>query len=378
MSLKHRVYGFIFNIFRIFPIKENSISFVSDKNESFNDDFRYIYREFKKLKHNPDFSYNYIIKNKISINNIYKLARSNYIFLNDNFFPLAYMNISDKTKVIQLWHGAGGFKKFGYSTTLKEDKDLINLIRKSSNKTDYLFITSKNYKKDFMEAFQIDADKIYPLGMARLDYFAPENLKNENVLKIKSKFEKTYPDIKNKKIILYAPTFRETAEYNNIFRYFDIKKFNDNLSDEYVLFLRLHPKMYQFGQDNNLIDEALKLDNVYDLTDYESIEELMLISDILITDYSSLMVEYTILDKPIILFAYDLDNYLKYERGFYIDYKKDVPGTIVKTTDELINTIKNENFNTDRLEEFKNLQFDNLDGKASRRIVEFVLNHNKM
>ena len=111
MSLKHRVYGFIFNIFRIFPIKENSISFVSDKNESFNDDFRYIYREFKKLKHNPDFSYNYIIKNKISINNIYKLARSNYIFLNDNFFPLAYMNISDKTKVIQLWHGAGGFKK---------------------------------------------------------------------------------------------------------------------------------------------------------------------------------------------------------------------------------------------------------------------------
>ena len=131
--------------------------------------------------------------------------------------------------------------------------------------------------------------------------------------------------------------------------------------------------MYQFGLDDKLMDDVLKLDNVYDLTDYESIEELMLISDILITDYSSLMVEYTILNKPIVLFAYDLDNYLENERGFYIDYKKDVPGTIVKTTEELIRTIKNNNFSTRRLNEFKNLQFDNLDGKASKRIVDFVL-----
>ncbi len=373
MALKHRVYGFIFNLFRIFPVKDNSISFVSDKNQSFNDDFRYIYREFKSRSQNNDFTYNYIIKNNISLKNIYTLARSNYIFLNDNFFPLAYMNISRKTKVIQLWHGAGGFKKFGYSTTSKDDKDLINLIRKSSTKTDFLFITSKNYKHDFAEAFQIDEEKIFPLGMARLDYFAPENLKEENIEKIKSNFEKTYPKVKNKKIILYAPTFRETSEFNNVFKYFDFKEFEMELGGDYVLLLRLHPRMYQFGQDNNLLEEVLKLDNIYDLTDYPSIEELMLISDILITDYSSLMVEYTILNKPIILFAYDLDNYLKNERGFYIDYKNDVPGVIVKTTRDLINTIKSENFNINRLEEFKNLQFDNLDGKASERIVDFVL-----
>ena len=351
MALKHRIYAFIFNVFRIFPIKHNAISFVSDKNESFNEDFRYIYRQFKKISKN-EFTYNYIIKNKISLKNIYKLARSNYIFLNDNFFPLAYMNISSSCKVIQLWHGAGGFKKFGYSTTPKDNKDLIKLIRKSSENTDYLFITSDNYKNDFKEAFQIDEKKIYPLGMARLDFFAPK--------------------IKEKKIILYAPTFRETHKYNNVFKYFDVKKFLIELS-EYIILLRLHPKMYQFGLEDKLMEDVLKLDNVYDLTDYESIEELMLISDILITDYSSLMVEYTILNKPIVLFAYDLDNYLENERGFYIDYKKDVPGTIVKTTDELIRTIKNKDFSTERLNEFKNLQFDNLDGKASKRIVDFVL-----
>ena len=194
----------------------------------------------------------------------------------------------------------------------------------------------------------------------------------ENIIKIKSEFEKKYPKIKEKKIILYAPTFRETHKYNNVFKYFKVKKFLSELS-EYVILLRLHPKMYQFGLDDKLMDDVLKLDNVYDLTDYESIEELMLISDILITDYSSLMVEYTILNKPIVLFAYDLDNYLENERGFYIDYKKDVPGTIVKTTEELIRTIKNNNFSTRRLNEFKNLQFDNLDGKASKRIVDFVL-----
>ena len=99
----------------------------------------------------------------------------------------------------------------------------------------------------------------------------------------------------------------------------------------------------------------------------------MLISDILITDYSSIMIEYAILNRPIIFFTYDLEYYLANERGFYYDFKETVPGPIVYTSDELINTIKNNDFDKSKISDFAMTQFDAIDGKASERVVDFLL-----
>ena len=98
-----------------------------------------------------------------------------------------------------------------------------------------------------------------------------------------------------------------------------------------------------------------------------------MLSDILITDYSSIMIEFGILDKPIIFFAYDLDNYLQTERGFYYDFKKTVPGKLVYDSDELINAIKNNDFDKDKIPSFIKTQFDVIDGKSSKRVVDFLL-----
>ena len=364
MALKHKIYGLVFNLFRIFKIKENSVSFIVDNNNSFSENFKYVYVELKNR--NENFELNFINKNSFSIKNIYKLSKSNYIFLNDNFFPLAYMNISGKTKIIQLWHGSGAIKKFGYDVTSQNEIDLINLIKKSSEKIDYVTVTSENIKKFYAGAFQVDENKVLSFGIPRLDYFNKENLSKGNISKIKSQ----WPEIKDKKIILYAPTFREDPEYNDVFKYFDVKHFIDILGEDHVLFIRLHPKINLISKDVNSI---YNLDNVYDLSHYENSEELLLVSDILITDYSSIMADYTILNRPILLFAYDLDNYLKNERGFYFDYKEEAPGNIVKTTEELIDAIKNENFNLNKLERFKDFEFDYLDGNATKRILDHIL-----
>ena len=99
----------------------------------------------------------------------------------------------------------------------------------------------------------------------------------------------------------------------------------------------------------------------------------MLISDMMITDYSSIMIEYCILNKPIIFFTYDLDSYLASERGFYYDFKKTVPGPIVYDCDELIEVIKNGDFDATRISGFVKTQFDAMDGKSSERIVDFIL-----
>ncbi len=120
-----------------------------------------------------------------------KLATSKYIFLNDNFFPLAFMNFKKDSKVIQLWHAPGASKKFGGSVSNKKDLKVLSKIAKN---TDFLFTTSKHVEKFYQEAFQIDSSKIIPLGIPRMDYY----FENHDIDKLKESFLKKY-GVENKK-----------------------------------------------------------------------------------------------------------------------------------------------------------------------------------
>ena len=357
--LKHKVYGFLFNIFKYTEIKKNKISFITDSKESFNSNFTYIEKEFEKR---GDFEFNIFYKDELSLKNFRNLSDSKYIFLNDNFFPLAFMKFNPDSIVTQLWHAPGASKKFGGTVDIESRP----VLKKISDNTDYLIVTSKNIIDYYCEAFQISKSKIKAFGLPRLDYY----FENHDVAELKEKFLTKHNISSDKKIILYAPTFREDNKYNNVFNYFDLDEFNRVLGDDYVLALRLHPKI------KNFYSNEISSDNLYiDVSDFENEQELMLISDILITDYSSIMIEYAVLDRPIIFFTYDLDNYLTHERGFYYDFKTSVPGNIVFNTSQLIDVIRNNEFDTGRLQSFLNTQFDEIDGRASGRIVEFMLNN---
>ena len=232
-----------------------------------------------------------------------------------------------------------------------------------SQNTDYLIVTSKNIEDFYSEAFQIDKSKIRSLGLPRADYY----FENHDVDELKKNFYKRYNLDSNKKIILYAPTFRENEKFNNVFNYLDLAKFNERLSDDYTLILRLHPKINKFYSSD------IKIEGDYiDCSDYKNEQELMLLADIFITDYSSIMIEFGLLNKPIVFFAYDLDNYLSNERGFYLNYKNDLPGPIVHTTEELIECIE-KGVDTSNLDSFLKTQFDEIDGNSSKRVVDFAL-----
>ncbi|WP_405305321.1 CDP-glycerol glycerophosphotransferase family protein [Methanobrevibacter sp.] len=357
--LKHKLYGSLFNLFKVFPVDKNRISFIIDSHESFKGNLNYIRKEFEKR---GSFEFNFFYKDKISFSSFKKLATSKYVFLNDNFFPLAFMNFKNETKVVQLWHAPGASKKFGGSVASPDD---IDMLLKIGRNTDYLISSSKKIENYYAEAFQIDKSKIKPLGLPRLDYY----FENHDLNKLKDDFCKKYNVDSNKRIALYAPTFREEESYNNVFKYLDLKKFNEVLGSDYVLALRLHPKIKDFYKGN--IEST---EEYVDCSDYPSEQELMMLSDILITDYSSIMIEFAVLNKPIMFFVYDLDNYLQTERGFYYDFKKTVPGKLVYDSDELINAIKNNDFDKDKIASFTKTQFDAIDGKSSERVVDFLLN----
>lgn len=355
--LKHKVYGLLFKIFRNTSINDKRISFIIDSRESFKGNLDYIKKEFEKR---GDYEFHFFYKDKLSFGSFKKLAGSRFIFLNDNFFPLAFMNFKPENTVVQLWHAPGASKKFGGSVDI-ESREMLSKI---SQNTDYLIVTSEKIKDYYSEAFQMPKSKIKVLGLPRMDYY----FENHDLNKIKNDFCREYNISPDKKIILYAPTFRDEEKYNNVFNYLDLDRFNEVLGDEYVLALRLHPKIKNFYKD----DISAK-GKYIDVSGFSSEQELMLISDILITDYSSIMIEYSVLNKPTVFFTYDLDSYLANERGFYYDFKATVPGPIVHTSDELIETIKNDDFDKSRISEFVMTQFDEIDGQSSARVVDYLL-----
>ena len=357
LYLKHRVYGILFKLFKSSDIKNNQISFIIDSDESFKGNLEYIKKEFEKR---GNYEFHFFYKDRLSPESFKKLSSSKYIFLNDNFFPLAFMNFSPENVIVQLWHAPGASKKFGGSVDIESRP----ILKKISNNTDWLIVTSDDIKKYYAEAFQISENKIKALGLPRMDYY----FENHDSKELKNKFCKDHGISPDKKIILYAPTFRDEEEFNNVFNYFDLEKFNKELSDEYVLALRLHPKIKNFYKD-----DISSKGQYIDVSDFKNEQELMLLSDMLITDYSSIMIEYAILNRPIVFFTYDLDNYLSKERGFYYDFEKTVPGPIVYTSDELIDAIKNNDFDKSKISSFVNTQFNEINGQSSKHVVDYLL-----
>ncbi|MBQ7654093.1 MAG: CDP-glycerol glycerophosphotransferase family protein, partial [Clostridia bacterium] len=155
--------------------------------------------------------------------NAYKTATSRFVFLNDNFMPFSSVNFSKKTTVVQLWHGQGAFKKFGLDSSLSESERV--LAKKCSEKYDCIVVSSKNVSEIYASAFGVSEEKIIPCGVPDSDYFFDE--KNRN------KFRREYFIDDGKKIVLYAPTFRENCvDGGNILDMFSVKRFVDELGED--------------------------------------------------------------------------------------------------------------------------------------------------
>ena len=370
---KHKIYAGIFNLFRKFPQKDNKITLLTNKNHSFEVNLEYIAKELdnRKTKDGRDYEYNFIEKDSLSLNNIRDFASSKYVFLVDNFFPLAFMDV-DGMKWVQLWHGTGIFKKFGYDLLNDEDKKVMEMF---SPKLDLVSVSGENVVDIYSDNFHVDKSKVKPFGVPRNDFYDDEHLSDDYISKLRQSFERDYPQLFGKKLVLYAPTFRENPKNNAVFDYFDIEKLIEELGDEYVLAVRLHPNYVKYCDEDHPIDLD-DLTNRYDIinfTGYKDEQKLLLLADILIADYSSIMVDYTILQKPIILFDYDLEDYINKERGFYFDYREMVPGKIVYDIDELIESIKAEDFRLEKLEEFSKLQFGEFKANSSKLILDYIL-----
>ena len=278
---------------------------------------------------------------------------------------------------VQCWHGTP-LKKLRYDIEKDNVLNSISEVRKRNDldavKFDYFISPSKFCTEKFTSAFnlkKLNNENIFiEKGYPRNDYLF--NYKKSDIKRIKKELNIPL----NKKVILYAPTFRDNQVNENGYTYnveLDFNKLKNEFSEEYVILFRAHyfiANKFDFKKYNNF---------VYDVSKYEDINELYIISDILITDYSSVFFDFANLKRPILFYMYDYNNYKNNLRDFYIDLKE-LPGPILKKEKTLIKEIKNiDNYSKKYKEKYEkfNKKYNYLDdGNATKRVVEEIFNEN--
>lgn len=371
----------LFRAFSKLPRNDKVIVFESFHGKQYSCNPRAIY-EFMK-KNYPEYTY-YWSLNKASIPSlehhnlpvlqrftfkwIYTMATAKYWVTNTRM-P-RWMVKPEGTVFLQTWHGTP-LKKLGIdiedvkmpgTTTEKYHKNFIE----ETARWDYL-IAPNAYSRDiFKRAFAFPG-KMIESGYPRNDLLYAEN-RDEYVANVRSSIG--IP--RDKKVILYAPTWRDD-EYLQVGQYtfslkLDLYEMQKALGDEYVVLLRMH----------YLIADQLETSGlegfVYNVSSYEDIRDLYLLSDVLITDYSSVYFDYANLKRPVIFYTYDIEKYRDSLRGFYVDFEETAPGPLVYTTSEVIQAIHQTKSltNLEKMNAFYDIYCAWEDGQAAERVVTTV------
>jgi teichoic acid ribitol-phosphate primase len=297
----------------------------------------------------------------------YHLATARLFVVDDYFFPMYVIRPRRGTVRVQTWHAAGAFKKIGYSVLDKSfgaDEGLVSRVAIHSNYT-LCLMPSDAATVHYMEAFRQPRERFSSaLGLPRTDLFFDDAHRTRAEAAIRDRYELP-PD---RRVLLYAPTFRgdtmHAARYDDSL---DLAALHRAIGDEWVVLLRLHPFV---GQAASI--DAAPAGFVRDVSDWPDMNELMLVADLLVTDYSSAIFEFALLGRPMAFLAPDADAYER-ERGFYLDFRRDMPGPIFETTEELGAWIAAGDLDPSPSIRFAGTSFDVADGAASERFVDRVV-----
>lgn len=325
------------------PINKKMVFFESFLGKSYSGNPKYIYEYLIENGYDKEYQFvwsyqgdmkipgNPLIVNREEEDYYRYLALSKY-WVNNIIFPVHRKR--EGNVYLQTWHGTP-LKRLGYDIEVDGPEKMAreNFYLESRN-WDYL-LSANEYSKDiFQRAFKFDKEVLLN-GYPSNDIFYKDN-KQERIESIKRRLN--IPN--DKKVILYAPTWRDNesnGSWNHSFEVkFDLEQFQREFGDEYILILRMHHLI-----SDHLVLSSSKHPSIINLSKYDDIQELYLISDILITDYSSVFFEYANSKRPILFYAYDYQLYKEEIRGFYLNMYKDLPGPVLEDQQQLFNAIRN-------------------------------------
>jgi CDP-ribitol ribitolphosphotransferase len=296
----------------------------------------------------------------------YRVASSRLVIVDDYFFPIYPVKKRPGVTIVQVWHACGAFKRFGRATLEAEwgaDQIFLKWVPIHSN-YDLTLVSSASIAPIYAEAFGQSTETISAaFGIPRTDVLLPSPRRDAAERAVRERLGLR----DGRTTILYAPTFRG-ADLKGAAapELLDIAALHRALGGEYRLIVRLHP----------FVKSAMRIppevgDFVVDASAEPDANEVMLAGDILVSDYSSIIFEYALLNRPMAFLAPDLAAYER-ERGFFFDYRTGVPGPVMEETEQLARWIQAKQFDLQRVRTFAATSFDVMDGRATERFVSDV------
>lgn len=290
------------------------------------------------------------------------MASSDYVFVDDYCRLLDYITLSRDTVLTQLWHAGYGFKAVGFARFGRYGSPRLDCGHRQYT---YAICGSTHLRTIYSEVFGIEEDAILPTGLPRIDGFLDQN----HAEQVRSDFSRDYPELQGKRILLFAPTYRGRGSYTAHYDYrqLDLEKLYELCGDQAVVLFRMHP----FIKKKPPIPKGFS-DRLIDFSRYPETNDLLYLSDVLITDYSSIVYEYSLLDRPMLFFAYDEAAY-QAARGFHGDYREIVPGKVCNTFSELLTALRDGDFEHERVARYRARYFDHTDTGSTDRVIDQIV-----
>ena len=364
------IMNFFYFFIKLFPTR-NKITLISRQSNTIPLDFALLKKELEK-----DYKIVILPKkletgiiNKIKyvfhmFRQMYHIATSKVVILDSYCIAISNLKHKKSLKVIQIWHAMGSLKKFGYSIAetntrtsalskkLKpSDMQKLMEVMHMHKNYDYIFTSSKDALPYFKEAFGYDEKNMVIMPLPIVDLLTDDDYKKKKSVEIKD----YYPIMKKKKNIVYVPTFRSKEKEDKIQELIDIVDYT-----KYNLIIKAHPLTKLNKHDERVIWDK----------NFSSLD-MMIASDYIISDYSAIVYEASLLDKPLFFYTYDYKSYVK-SRNFYIDYKKTMPGKICMTAKEVIQAINNNDYDLDKIRKFSKKNIELTNEKVVVRISKFI------
>lgn len=341
------ILNIIYGILKLLPSRKK-IVFLSRQYDTSNVDFDLMIAYMKEMY--PEYSCKVLAKRIGSgigpmigygfhtLHQMYELATSSIAVLDTYCIPVSILKHKDSLLVVQIWHALGAFKKFGYSVVGKEEGSSAKIAAymQMHKNYDYVCTSSAHCIPYFAEAFAIEEDNVKIFPLPRLDVLLDQEKQRE----MKAQIYKTYPKLleTKKKVILYAPTFRKEEgsmekPIEELLGAIDFTK--------YECIVKLHPlSKDRVGHSEAIIDEKFET------------ADMLLVADVVITDYSAIIFEAAVLEKPIYLYGFDYKAYIN-KRDFYLDYENDIPGILYEQGQQLMAGIEREEADIEEIKAFR-------------------------
>lgn len=360
MTFQQIVLPIVYNIYAVKPVKRGTVLLADAHHDEIPFSMTAMKRALDKQENlqvsemywnNENCSAMQMLRNMFRFMKVY--ATTQTVILCDNFLPAASCRKRRGTKVIQLWHAGGALKKFGYDTEADIPSYYKGNVMANCN---LVTVSAKRCIEPFAGAMRLPRQRIRAAGISRTDLYFDENFNRE----CRERFFEKYPEAKGKKIVLWAPTFRGNPGVAGVRGLREIQRASERLKETHYFIIKLHPHTQVHLPESNC--------------DIPS-EELLPVTDVLITDYSSILFDAMVYRLPIILFVPDLQEYMD-KRGFYLDYRE-VPGVRARNFSELMEIFTDASILDASVDEayeaFYRQYMAACDGHATQRILRYIM-----